>query len=312
MKRLLLAVGVLLVIGIAAAVYFDPAGRITGRVKGEPFYLDRSAAAWERELSQADENARVKATEELVAGKAAAVPVLGAVLRSAGESEARWRAADALGRIGADAREAGPELIHALDDADPLVKKVAAQSLEKLAPHVPDAVPALVKAFPRVEAIRAVGRYGEKAAEAVPPLVGLLKHESAVVRWNAARSLGKLQLTGKPAIPNLVAAMTDPDKDVREHAAEALGDIGPAAAEAVPALVKVLDDPEPRVRRDAVRSLGQIGPAAKAALAAVQARKKDENENVRTAAGEAERKIDPSLAGKKGPVGEKGKADPDD
>jgi HEAT repeat protein len=309
--RLLLAVVALLLVAAGAAALLDPAARVAGWVRGEPFYRDRSASAWRRDLAQPDANARSKTTDELAEGKADAVPVLAAILGSGGDAEARWRAADALGRLGADARGAGPELIRALDDPDPHVKTIAAQTLEKLAPHVPEAVSALIKAFPRVEAIRAVCRYGEKAAEAVPPLVGLLKNSDPPVRWNAARALGKLQETAKSAIPDLVAAMGDPDKDVREHAAEALGDIGPAAADSVPALVKVLADPEPMVRRDAVRALGQMGPAAKAALAAVQERKKDENEKVRVAAEDAERKIDPSLAGKKKPDGKK-ESDPDD
>ena len=55
----------------------------------------------------ADTNGRVKATQDLADGKADAVPVLTVVLRTAAEPEARWRAADALGRVGADARSAG-------------------------------------------------------------------------------------------------------------------------------------------------------------------------------------------------------------
>lgn len=311
-SKIVLLVVLLAVVGGAVAAALDPDARVEGWVRGEPFYRGRSASAWRHDLGQPDENGRAKATEELVAGNAEAVPVLVSVLRAGGGPEARWRAIDAVGRIGAEARDAGPELTAALDDPDPVVQRVAAQALDKLAPHVPDAVPALVKAFPRIEAIRAVARYGAKAADAVPALVGLLKHPDPAVRWNAARALGKLEITAKPAVPDLVAAMSDPDAEVREHAAEALGDIGPPAADAVPALVKVLADPDYRVRRDAVRSLGNMGAAAKPALAAVQARKADADERVRAAAAVAERKIDPALAGKAGPVPEKTRTEPPD
>jgi HEAT repeat protein len=306
--RLVLLVSVLAVVGIALAAVLDPDSRAEGWLRGEPFYHGRSASAWRHDLAQPDENGRAKALKDLVDGKAEAVPVLAAVLRAGGETEARWRVIDALGQIGAEAREAGPELVPALEDPDPVVQRVAARTLEKLAPHVPDAVPALVKVFPRVEAIRAVARYGTKGEEAVPPLIGLLKHPDPEVRWNAARALGKLGPTGEPSIPALVAAMaSDNDVLVREHAAEALGDIGPRAAVAVPDLVKALSDREAQVRRDAVRALGQMGPAAKDALSAVRLRKKDDNEKVRDAAERAERLIDPATpvtgkGGEKRPV----------
>ena len=87
---------------------------------------------------------------------------------------------------------------------------------------------------------------------------------------------------------------------MREHAAEALGDIGPVAAEGIPHLVKALQDQEWKVRKDAVRSLGQIGAAAKSVLPQVQAMKSDPEAEVREKATDAERKIDPSLAGKQG------------
>jgi HEAT repeat protein len=159
-----------------------------------------------------------------------------------------------------------------------------------MAPDVPGAVFALITAFPQIEAIRAVAHY--EAAEAVPHLILLLRHDEPAVRWNAARSLGKLRVAA--AVPDLVAALTDDQAAVREHAAEALGEIGPAAAEAVPALIMALSDPDCRVRRDAVRSLGQIGPAAKSALSAVEARSRgDDDVAVRAAAERALRLIDP-------------------
>jgi HEAT repeat protein len=298
-----LVAGAALIVGVGVAAVFDPHARIAGWVKGEPFYAGRSASAWRRDLGQADLNGRIKATQELAAGKADAVPVLAAVLRTSDAAETRWRAADALGRIGDAARPAAAELIRALDDPDPHVGAVAARSLGDLAPDVPVAVPALVRAFPRVEAVRAVAEYGPVAAEAVEPLTGLLAHADPAVRWNAARALGKLRGTAAAAVPALANALTDPAQEVREHAAEALGEIGPAATAALPALVRALSDPVPRVRRDAVRSLGNLGPAAKPALADVQARKKDDDPEVRATAERAERLIDPSLAGKKGDGG---------
>lgn len=292
-----IAVGlVLLVAGGVAFVLLDPDARLRGWVAGEPFYRGRAATAWRHDLRQPDEAAAVAARDALAAGKAEAVPVCVWLLEHATEPEVRWRAADALRLIGKpDAAAAGPVLVKALDDPDPLVRGAVVQAIGALAPGVPEAVPALVRLFPDVQAIGAVANFGLAGAEAIPRLVELLRHPDSKVRWNAARTLGKIGELTPPEVQELVAVMgADPDALVREHCAESLGQIGPKAVVAVPALVKALSDPEPKVRRDAVRSLGQLGPAAKAALADVKARTKDENERVREAAAVAVRQIDPA------------------
>ena len=279
----------------ALAVGLDPARRVPGWARGEPFYQGRAASAWRRDLRRPDEAAAADAFTALAGGKAEAVPVCAWVLRTAPEPAARWRAADALGKIGRAAAGAGPDLVAALSDPDPLVRRVAARAIGELAPDVPGGVPALVRQFPDVEAIRAVARFGPHGAEAVGPLTGLFGHEDPTVRWQAVRAVGKIGPPAAAAVPELVRLTTsDPDPLVREHAAEALGDIGPAAAAGIPALVTALHDPVARVRRDAVRSLGQMGPAAKAALADVRAAAGDPDPDVKAAAARAARLIDPA------------------
>lgn len=288
-----------LVLLVAAGVGFallDPDARVRGWMAGEPFYRGRAATAWRHDLRQSDEAGAVAARDALAAGKGEAVPVCVWLLEHAPEPEVQWRAADALRLIGKpDATAAGPVLVKALDDPDPLVRGAVVQAVGALAPDVPGAVPALVRLFPDVQAVGAVANFGPAGAEAVPRLIELLRHPDSKVRWNAARTLGKIGEPALPAVPELVAVMgTDPDALAREHCAESLGQIGPKAVSAIPALVKALADPEPKVRRDAVRSLGQFGPAAKAALPDVKARTKDENERVREAAAKAVRQIDPA------------------
>jgi len=293
-RRRVVRVAVVLLLAVAGlAIGLDPDRRALGWARGEPFFQGRAASAWRRELRQSDEAGAAEAFNTLVAGKAEAVPVCARVLRTAPEPEARWRAADALGKIGKDAAPAGPDLVVALSDDDPLVRRVAARAIGELAPDVPGAIPALVAMFPDVEAIRAVARFGPAGDEAVPALVALFRHDDPTVRWQAVRAVGKI---GRPAaVPELIQLTgSDPDPLVREHAAEAMGDIGPAAAAGVPALVKALHDPVARVRRDAVRSLGQIGPAATAALADVRAATEDPDPDVKAAATRAARLIDPA------------------
>ena len=303
-KRLLV-LGAIGVVGLGSAAYFaDPDRRLAGMVAAEPFHAGRAASAWQKDLSLPDGVRRAAAFERLESGKADGVPVLVWILRRPVGNEARWNAADVLGRIGAEARGSATALLPALDDEDPYIRTTAYKALSKFAPKPADAlppelgevVPRLVTKFPAVEAIRVAADYKRHAAPAVPKLTELLTHADAAVRWNAARTRGKIGPDAKAALPGLLAQLADPDQAVREHACEALGDIGPAVAEATPALAKMFNDPQWKVRRDAVRATGQMGREAKGVLAEVQRLKADPEAEVRTAATTAERLIDPSLA----------------
>jgi HEAT repeat protein len=298
MSRRALAVGiVLLLCGAGLAIILDPAARVQGWINSEPFFQGRSATAWRRELRESDTTRASAALETLAAGKGEAVPVCAWVLRTAPESEARWRAADALGRMGKDAAPASAELVAALKDSDPLVRGVAVRAIGELAPDVAGGVAALIPLFPGIEAIRAVARFGAAGAAAISPLIELLKHDDAAVRWQATRALAKIGPASLSALPELIRlAESDPDAVVREHAVEAMGDIGPPAKDGIPALAKALKDPIARVRRDAVRSLGQMGAVAKIALADVLALAADPDADVKAAAARAARLIDPSIS----------------
>ena len=292
MKRNILGVVLLLIlVALIGFYYFDPDQRLHGWLMGEPFYEGRSATAWQLDASSEDENLHAETADRLEAGGNDAEPVL-AYLIHAENLKARELAVQALGRIEVDdSRRVGQLLVNALDDADPIVRHVAAKSLVQIGPQYPEAIPALVKQFPDPEMIRAVSAYGEVAADAVPALISLLKSDDMTVRWNAARTLGKIGPAAVSAVPALVADLKHEDEFVREHAAEALGDIGPPAAESVPDLVAVFNDPAWKVRRDAVRSLGNMGPAANKALPEIQKLKQDPQKEVQEAATKAERLV---------------------
>ena len=300
-RRRLVWVGLglaVLAAGVGAAVLLDPDARVRGWAAGEPFYQGRAATAWRHDLAGADEVKAVAARDALAEGKGEAVPVCVWLVKNAPEPAARWRAAEALGKMGPAGAASGPALVAVLDDPDPLVRGVAARTVGELTPDPGAAVPVLVKLFPDVDAIRAAAKYKAAAGPAVPRLTELLRHDDPAVRWQAGRALGKIGEPALSALPELVRQMAnDPDPLVREHAAEALGDIGPSAAAAVPDLAKALKDPAVKVRRDAVRSRGQMGPAAKPVLAEVMALTKDPEEIVRDAAARSARQIDPAAGG---------------
>jgi len=280
----------LVTIGLAAAL--DPAARLVGWARGEPFFQGRSATAWERELRKSDEVEAGAATESLAGGRTGAVPVCVWLLQHSPDARVRARAVNALVKMEKDAAPAGADLVAVLFDGDPLVRSAAARVIGKLAPEVPGAVPALIQMFPDREALRAVSQFKEAGAAAVPRLIELLEHTDPTVRREAVRALGKIGEPSLAALAKLNALATgDPQAGVREQSAEAIGDIGPAAAAGIPVLVRALRDEEPKVRRDAARSLGKMGPAAKDALGAVKALASDPDPDVKAAAADAARKI---------------------
>ncbi len=304
MRRLLMSLGVVLAL-LAVGVWIEPTGVVLGWMNGEAFYQNRPSRYWGKALTSSDPATQAQTHQALKDGGRSAVPVLAELLQKDANAEARWKAADLLGRLGPEARQTPPalsSLSSALKDANPQVRAVAATALASVGPAGSEAIPALQEMLSTQDclpALRALALYGSDAAPAIGKIVVLLQQEGdSEIRWNAANTLGKMGPAAKKAVPKLVAAMKDPEPLVREHAAEALGEIGPDAKDAIPALTQALKDSDARVRRDAVRSLGQMGPLAKSAVESIRPLLKDKEERVRKAARASLQQIDPSAAGK--------------
>lgn len=75
---------------------------------------------------------------------APAVPQLIDALRNR-DPEVRKQAAEVLARMGADARAAVPDLVRLLDDEDLAIRKTAARTLGRIGPDAAEAVPALMR-----------------------------------------------------------------------------------------------------------------------------------------------------------------------
>jgi HEAT repeat protein len=90
---------------------------------------------------------------------------------------------DSLGRIGAAAI---PALVDVLHDPDPLLRRHAAQALARIGPDARDAVPDLIVALQdrdeevRKNVARALGQIGPEARAAVPALLEELKAAPSV------------------------------------------------------------------------------------------------------------------------------------
>jgi len=208
--------------------------------------------------------------------------------------------AEALGLIGADAAPAAPELIRALRDARPFVRRNAATALGHVQPEnvkatasalaaiLSDADPAV-----RTAAAGALGELGNEASAAGPALVRALreKNQTEGVVAAAGGALGRLRLD-KDAAAALVKALKAAGPIARRHAAKALGQTRPVPPSAVSALVEALSDAQAGVRAAAAEGLGNIGSDARPALAPLaKCATGDASEEVQKAAAEAMTRI---------------------
>jgi HEAT repeat protein len=247
--------------------------------------------------------------------------------------QVRYRAIDAIGELGADAREAVEPLIEALKDENVGMRNRAAFALGKIGPSAKDALDALGALLsdddPAVcgNALVALSRIDSQAQ--VGPISEVLTNKWPHLRLRAVQALGKMGPKAKAASPALARALKDGDKQVRDAAFEALriidpdatcaalieglnakdasarrdaaltlGTVGPRTTGAggktvVESLCGVLKDHNAGVRHAAIQSLGKMGREAKAASPALAGAMKDGNKQVRDAAFEALRIIDP-------------------
>jgi HEAT repeat protein len=159
-----------------------------------------------------------------------AVPALIGALTGDQYSGIRWKAAEALAKIGTPAV---PSLLAVLDHPDEDIRWKAAVTL---------------------------GEIGD--TRAIPPLVELLGDNDRFVRSRAAYALG---LIGTPAVEALKDAVSRGDTDFRRGAVTALGKVDDTSA--TEALVLALGDPSPELQQDAISALVARGPRAVPALA---------------------------------------------
>jgi HEAT repeat protein len=205
------------------------------------------------------------------------VPQLLAQLK-AGDAAKSNQAAEQLGKLGPEDKDAVKPLIEALEDNDPVVTTNAVRGLAAIgAPAVPalnEALKSKKKGVPGLAA-GALRRIGPPAKDSAAALAELINNSKGRTRdgAEAIEALARIAPKTKEALPGLRAALTGPVRNPgRTPAAIALGEMGSAAKDAVPDLVKLLDEPPGKagpIRFHAARALGQIGPDAKEAVPAL-------------------------------------------
>jgi HEAT repeat protein len=229
---------------------------------------ERAIPALVGALGDRDEDVRESAALALsrIGTKArSAASALKAALRDS-DWTVRREAAGALARVGPEPGQAMPALESVVkDDPRPEVRAAAASAIVSVARSasersraVLDLIVALEDRDPRVRkaSASALGTFGPDATAAVGPLTAhLLKDPDRHARSWAADALGEIGPTARSAVPLLIAALKEPDPWLRRIAAEALGKIGSAREDVVSALIVALRDPADTAREGATGAL---------------------------------------------------------
>ncbi len=265
-----------------------------------------------------------KAAGEAMAGlgppAATDVPALRTALREKGAPpELRAQAANSLGKLGAGAREAVPELAEALASPDVAVRRAAAAALVQIGPPAKGALLRLIDALGDKEkdkevrrlALEAIARLGadgklasvdvanliddidpatRKAAgaalAAIDPDAALPAYARALfvkddgVRLDAAEFLVSLGPKARPRTADLIAALSDKNPAVRLKVARALTLADPTSGSPVPVLTEFLASKDVAVRREASAGLAAVG-ATREAIPALASALKDDDSTVR-------------------------------
>jgi HEAT repeat protein len=197
----------------------------------------------------------------------------------------RWKAAEALGKLGPAAL---PHLLDALHDSSSDIRWRAALALGDTGQK--EAIPALVGAladpdpYVRGRAVVALSGFGEAA---IPLLTRAVREGENRVGQAAVRALG---LLGEPGLSLLDQILKDhpADEGVLSSFEEAFLDQG---GQSVPVVMGLLESPEdPHVRALACRVLGRLRDA-RALEPLVRTRYSDTDEGVRNAAETAIRRL---------------------
>jgi HEAT repeat protein len=184
-------------------------------------------------------------------GDSRAVEPLITALKNNELSGVRWKAAEALTKLGAPAVDA---LIGALQHSDDDVRWKAAIALGEIGDQ--RGIDPLIRLlsdddrFVKSRAAYALGLIGEPA---VDPLLRALRQGDGNLRWGAAIALGKIR--DPRAIEPLIRALADKYENVRAEAATSLAAIGkPALAP----LIRFLKFSDRVVRIEVVTALGEL------------------------------------------------------
>jgi HEAT repeat protein len=184
-------------------------------------------------------------------------------------------AADALRRLGKEAREAQADLLALLADrkADNQARADAAFTLGQISPEAREVLPTFKDVFGdasapaalRKNVVESIGKLGKDGAETAPLLATLLtdKNASADLRLACVGVLDQWGTEARSTLPALIKATRDDDRYVRSVALHAIGRMGKVIEmqrkPAVEAIFTGLEDTSQEVRLAAIEALVALG-----------------------------------------------------
>lgn len=194
-----------------------------------------------------------------------------------------------------------PALAAGLKAESPRVRIFAAQALGKLGPDARDVVPALAEVVQkeedrqaRLEAVHAIGAIGPRALGGAVVLGQALNdRDDPALRLAAAEALGKLGSSAGLALQALLEAAKDKEPaGLHDLVVAALAQAGQAGLQELIRATEHEKMLNSQVRLAAVKALGEMGAQAARAVPALQLRaKRDPDARVRAAAKEAASRI---------------------
>ncbi|NEO20434.1 HEAT repeat domain-containing protein [Moorena sp. SIO4A5] len=193
-------------------------------------------------------------------------------------SYVRWKAAEALGKLGNSSDTVVNRLLALLEDNHYYVRSSAAEALGKLGNSSDTVVNRLLALLQnnnsdvRWEATYALGALGNSSETVVNALLAQLKDDNSGVRGWTAYALGQLGNSSETVVNALLAQLKDDNFSVRWKAAESLGNLGNSSETLVSTLLAGLQDQNSDVRRDAARTLGNLGNSSESVVNALLVR----------------------------------------
>jgi len=247
----------------------------------EPEFDRKPLSAWTRQLGAGSVAERREAAGALRYFGPSALPALDALVAALKDTDAQVRenAADALWRIGTEARaKAVPALMPLLADKASAVRYVAAVAVWRLSGRSERVVPVLGALLERdnpsrLRAAWTLGEIGPEAKATLPALTALLRDADPHARIHAAFALWQVGMQSKQGVAVLIEALKSDDYHVRRSAAHTLRHFGPAGRDAIPELVRASDDPDPGLRALAEAALERVRPPRKEATREIAVRK---------------------------------------
>jgi HEAT repeat protein len=210
-------------------------------------------------------------------GKDTVLP-LAIILLQNSDRSVRLESAQALRRIGKDAKAAIPALIKVLEGQDTELASYAAETLGLIGSDAKAAIPSLVKALGRQEEDREEDRFififrpsiqniatsalGQMGKDAVPDLIALILGSDKATRVRALLAIGQIGSDAKEAIPHLQLLLQSQDDKIQLLAAIALAEIGADADIVLPKLIAALRVESKEVKARVASAIGNLRSSA--------------------------------------------------